>query len=179
MKGLYVAFFRFSRGFFDEYGSRTMARNASSDLLVHAFVNTHSIFRRAAGAASSLLAGALRFRRFCAGVLGGGLHHAEATEQQRTIALMKEKGWENVRGGTYTQVSMRQPKWWREEEHVDVSTTKSINRMVATSELIRAFRHTPKSMKKIEGLYSEGPAAGDDLLVSSEDEDEGEYLSDD
>ena len=103
----------------------------------------------------------------------------KATEQQRTIALMKEKGWENVRGGTYTQVSMRQPKWWREEEHVDVSTTKSINRMVATSELIRAFRHILKSMKKIEGLYSEGPAAGDDLLVSSEDEDEGEYLSDD
>mmetsp|Transcript_24822 Transcript_24822/g.64413 ORF Transcript_24822/g.64413 Transcript_24822/m.64413 type:complete len:318 (+) Transcript_24822:58-1011(+) len=71
MKGLYVAFFRFSRGFFDEYGSRTMARNASSDLLVHAFVRTQSSFRRAAGAASSLLAGALRFR--FAGVLGGGL----------------------------------------------------------------------------------------------------------
>ena len=104
----------------------------------------------------------------------------KATEQQRTIALMKEKGWENVRGGSYTQVSMRQPKWWREEEHVDVSTTKSINRMVATSELIRAFRHILKSMKKIEGLYSEGPAAGGDgLLVSSEDEVEGEYLSDD
>ena len=87
---------------------------------------------------------------------------------------MKEKGWENVRGGSYTQVSMRQPKWWREEEHVDVSTTKSINRMVATSGLIRAFRHILKSMKKTEDLYSEGPAAGG---VSSEDEAEGEYLS--
>ena len=69
---------------------------------------------------------------------------------------------------------MRQPKWWREEEHVDVSTTKSINRMIATSELIMAFGHILKSMKKIEGLYSEGPAAG---LASSSD-DEGGYQSD-
>ena len=84
---------------------------------------------------------------------------------------MKAKGWENVRGGTYTQVSMRQPKWWREEEHVDVSTTKSFNRMIATSELSRAFHHILKKKKR---LCSEGPAAG---LVSSEDEDEGEYLS--
>ena len=101
----------------------------------------------------------------------------KATEQQRTIALMKEKGWENVRGGTYTQVSMRQPKWWRPEEHVDVSTTKSVDRMIATSEMIRAFHLILKSIKKVEGL-SQGPAAGGDD-VSSEDEDEGEYLSDD
>ena len=104
----------------------------------------------------------------------------KATEQQRTIALMKEKGWENVRGGTYTQVSMRQPKWWREEEHVDVSTTKSINRMVATSELIKAFHLILESIRKVEGL-SQGPAAGGDDLPasSSDDDDEDEYLSDD
>ena len=83
-----------------------------------------------------------------------------------------------VRGGNYTQVYMRQPKWWRPEEHVDVSTTKSVNRMIATSELIKAFHLILKSIRKVEGL-SQGPAAGGDLLVSSEDEDEGEYLSDD
>ena len=54
----------------------------------------------------------------------------KATEQKRTIALMKEKGWMKVRGGNYTQVYMRQPKWWRPDEHVDVSTTKSVDRMI-------------------------------------------------
>ena len=88
-----------------------------------------------------------------------------------------------VRGGNYTQVYMRQPKWWRPEEHVDVSTTKSVDGMIATSEAIRAFHLILKSIKKVEGLQSEattgmskGPAAGgEDVLVSSDDE--GEYLS--
>jgi len=102
----------------------------------------------------------------------------KATEQKRTIALMKEKGWMKVRGGNYTQVYMRQPKWWRPEEHVDVSTKKSVDRMIATSEAIKAFHLILKSIKKVEGLQSEGPAAGGDDLVDSS-EDEGEYLSDD
>mmetsp|Transcript_20898 Transcript_20898/g.59105 ORF Transcript_20898/g.59105 Transcript_20898/m.59105 type:complete len:224 (+) Transcript_20898:208-879(+) len=68
MKGLYVAFFRFRRGFFDEYGSRTMSWNASVDELVQAFVRTQSILR-----GRSLLAGALRFGRFAGVRLGGGL----------------------------------------------------------------------------------------------------------
>ena len=73
---------------------------------------------------------------------------------------------------------MLQPKWWRPEEHVDVSTTRSVDRMIATSEAIKAFHLILKSMKKIEGLTSQaGPAADvDDRVVSSEDE-EGEYLS--
>ena len=96
----------------------------------------------------------------------------KATEQKRTIALMKEKGWMKVRGGNYTNVYMRQPKWWRPEEHVDVSTTKSVDRMIATSEAIKAFHLILKSIKKVEGLHSEGPAAADS-------DDEGEYLSDD
>ena len=51
-----------------------MSRNASSDLLVQSVrLFVCSIFRRAAGAASSLLAGALRFRRFAGVRLGGGL----------------------------------------------------------------------------------------------------------
>ena len=66
----------------------------------------------------------------------------KATEQQRTLALMKEKGWTKVRGGNYTNVHMRQPKWWRPEEHVDVSTTKFVDRMIATSEMIRPISCT-------------------------------------
>ena len=103
----------------------------------------------------------------------------KTTEQRRTLALMKEKGWTKVRGGNYTNVYMRQPKWWRPDEHVDVSTKHSVDRMIATSEAIKAFRLILKSIKKVEGLI-QGPAAGgDDLPASSDDDDEGEYLSDD
>ena len=83
---------------------------------------------------------------------------------------MKEKGWTKVRGGNHTQVYMRQPRWWRPEEHVDVSTTRSVDRMIATSGAIKAFHLILKSIKEVEGLQSEGPAAADS-------EDEGEYLS--
>ena len=70
-----------------------------------------------------------------------------------------------------------QPKWWRPDEHVDVSTKHSVDRMIATSEAIKAFRLILKSIKKVEGL-TQGPAA--DLPASSDDDDdEGEYLSDD
>ncbi len=78
-----------------------------------------------------------------------------------------------VQGGNYTQVYMRQPKWWRPEEHVDISTCRSVDRMIATDEAIRAFHLILKSIEKVEGLQSEGPAAEDS------DADEGEYLSDD
>ena len=76
----------------------------------------------------------------------------KATEQKRTIALMKEKGWMKVRGGNYTQAYMRQPKWWRPEEHVDVSTNNSIDRMIATDEAIRSFRLILKSIKEGAGF---------------------------
>ena len=98
----------------------------------------------------------------------------KATDQQRTIALMKQKGWMKVRGGNYTQVYMKQPKWWRPEEHVDVSTTRSVDRMIATSELIKSFHLILKSIKKVEGV-SQGPA---DSEPEAEDSDEGEHLSD-
>ena len=60
---------------------------------------------------------------------------------------MGERQW-----GSYTQTHMRQPKWWRAEEHVGVSTTKSINRMIATSELMEAFRLILKSIKNWKGV---------------------------